>query len=281
MGQEQSVQQTFFNLKVVSAAEGKLLLDEAETIDNYRAFIENSEIEKKARHNHNYFPLADSQYNKDDVQKWLTDFVGELGASHDFSWIVRFLSKYDATVYIVNLQFSADGGMPHTRPLKGDNRGLICFPGGLRGTDWEKTTLIHELIHIVQRLNQPIWNKIYEKNWQMRPYNGKIPNKYELAVRYNPDTIMAGVLYIYKNKWVPIIIYTDITRPDIHQTMLVYYNSHTGVVWDELPDELGNDIIFGDRRIISPMREHPNELLAWLFSNPNKYKDFPFYPNIN
>ena len=70
-----------------------------------------------------------------------------LGEWEHIKWLVNFLGSRGASVFVVNMQFSADGGMPHTRPLRG-NRGLICFPGGLRGADWEIKTVVHELIHV-------------------------------------------------------------------------------------------------------------------------------------
>jgi hypothetical protein len=169
--------------------------------------------------------------------------------------------------------------MPHTRPLNGQ-RGLICFPGGLRLSELEKKTLIHELIHIVQRFNRASWFKLYEKFWQMKPYSGKIPKKYEDVIRYNPDTINAGIFYIYKDKWVPLIMYDDISNPNIHQTKLKYLNTESQVVWNELPNELVEDPIFGERRINTAMREHPDEMAAWIFAEPGKYNDLAFFPNI-
>ena len=69
MGQDQSRQ--VFNLVVVSALEGKHLLDEAESIDGYRLSISQKEMDSKARKDHNYFPLADSQVDREQMQVWL------------------------------------------------------------------------------------------------------------------------------------------------------------------------------------------------------------------
>ena len=117
----------------------------------------------------------------------------------------------------------------------------------------------------------------------MEEYKGSTPIKYERAMRYNPDTI-ASRPFIYKGKWVPICIYTDVTAPDIHHTSVVYFNTHTGVVWFQLPDELANDPIFGDKKIIDAMREHPNELSAWILAEPHRFEDTwasQQFPNLN
>ena len=159
MGQQESM--PIFNLKIATAKEGKKLLDEAESIDNYRGRIAKSEVENKARSSHNYFPLGDSQFNKEETQNWLDSFCMEITQSKEYRGLSTYFIRNKINIYIVNLQFSADGGMPHTRPLSG-NRGLICFPGGLRLSNLEKKTLVHELIHVSQRFNNN-WFKVYEK----------------------------------------------------------------------------------------------------------------------
>lgn len=261
---------------VTTAEQASRLLKEAETCDEYRKKIFNRPIESKARANHNYFPLADSQYNREVLQEWCNNFLEELSKNSDTQWIPKVLINHDVTVYLVNLQFSADAGMPHTRPLQKLNEGIICIPGGLHGSDYEKRTLIHELIHIFQRIKPSVWVELYKKYWKMTPYAGTLPQKYEEVRRINPDTLPSE-LYLYKGKWVIFCVFKDITHPDIRDTVINYYNVHTKRVWSETPDELRADEIFGDYKIIPAMREHPAELSAWICAEPERFQTNSFY----
>lgn len=272
MGSEISSEKRESTLVVTTAEQAYKLLLEAEAKDSYRDRIFTNEIESKARKDHNYFPLSNSQYNRKNLQDWCNTFIQETEKNKHFSWIINTLKKISVKVYIINLQFSADGGMPHTRPLNNLNEALICLPGGLRGAEFEKTTLIHELIHVIQRFNPTLWAHFYSKYWSMSPYKGSLPNKYELARRINPDTIPTE-LYIYRNKWVSFTCFKDVTSPDIRDTVIYYYNTISEAVWTVLPDELENDPIFGDHKVSPPMREHPNELSAFILAEPDRFSE--------
>lgn len=289
MGAEQSSPESQnFSLKIASAAEANRLLAEAEQIDGYRKKIRQNPMDAKARAAHHYFPLADSQVNITEIQIWLNNFIEIDLASQDFfKYFIKlpqFIRK-KLEIYIINLQFSADAAMPHTRPLDG-NRGLICIPGGLRGADWDKKTLLHEMVHIFQRLNPIFWTRSYKLFFHMEPFHGSIPEKYSNAIRYNPDTIpiqslveerIQSMVYTYKKKWVPLCIFTDITNPDIRATRIVYLNAENGNVYNELPSELLNDELLGDLQINAAMREHPNELVAWILAEPKRFSNNIFH----
>jgi hypothetical protein len=272
MGNTTSTEKKRPKLIITTAEQASHLLKESEVIDGYRKSIFSRPLETSARASHNYFPLADSQYNKDMLQEWCNNFIDELLHNPVTNWIYAILASNNITVYIVNLQFSADAGMPHTRPLQNVNQGIICFPGGLRGANFEKRTLIHELVHIIQRNKPSRWRQLYKNYWNMEPYAGTLPQKYELARRINPDTLPFD-LYIYKNKWVVFCVFNNITNPDIRATGIYYYNTNTERVMTDLPEELRTDEIFGDSKINSSMREHPAELSAWILAEPERFAD--------
>jgi hypothetical protein len=301
MGAEQSVPEPQnFSLIIANALFANILLNEAEKEDNYRKKIAESAMDAKARSTHDYFPLADSQVDKQELQVWLNNFVEVDLAKQNFFKFLMTQDEFRYTpikIYIINLQFSADAGMPHTRPLPG-NVGLICIPGGLRGAEWEKRILIREIVHIFQRLFDKFWLRVYKKYLHMEPYLGAIPEKYLKALRHNPNTlpmnfevtntvflfsrsirenVQNSMVYKYKEKWVPLCIFNDITNPDMGSTRIVYLNAENGIVYDELPSELVNDDIFDDSRITSTMREHPNELVAWVLAEPERFSDTSVY----
>lgn len=265
----------YFPMIIASQSQSIHLLNEAESIDGYRSKIFHNPIEKKARQNHNYYPMSDKNYDIDKSQLWCNNFIEKMAKSDAFSWIISYFTKNNIYIYIVILQYSADGGMPHTRPLRG-KRGLICIPGGLDSLINRDTTILHELIHVIQRFRPDFWENIYKTYWNMILYTGTIPVKYNPYIRINPDTLRDKKIqhFLYKKKWIPLTVFQDISSPDIRKTKLYYFNIQSGTVWNTLPDELKSDALFSDLNIQSAALEHPNELSAYLFSDPQKFSNF-------
>lgn len=157
-------------------------------------------------------------------------------------------------VNIIHVMPSADGGMPHTRPNK-----IICFPN-LYITP---TTLLHELWHVHQREFQEEWLHIF-KQMEWRIWTGTLPDKLEKNRRYNPDTI-DHPLWIFKNIWIPVPIFLNITNPDLKNTEVWFYNVngyHTRMIPDEFSDYTNLDNI---------AFEHPREITAYMLAEPAKF----------
>ena len=170
------------------------------------------------------------------------------------------------TVYLVPLMPTADGGMPHTRPLP-NREAIICYADVRMIT--EQKTLIHELWHVHQRLYQTEWQLIFQKlGWT--EWKGTLPVSLEKGRRYNPDTIDSP-LWIYRQTWVPIPIFRDISKPNVGEVDVWFYDikheyhtknvpSDLAAFWPDLPPSA---------------YEHPRELAAYVLSDPAVYPRSP------
>ena len=162
-------------------------------------------------------------------------------------------------VKIIHLMPTADGGMPHTRP--GD---IICYPNFSQV--FSRTTLIHELWHIHQRKYKDIWFKTFKQmGWLM--WDGTLPEQLEKNRRYNPDTIDCP-LWIFGGNWVPVPIFKDITRPNVSEVEIWFYNPdrryHSRTIPTEISEYYPN--------LPSSAYEHPREITAYMLSEPDKYR---------
>jgi len=170
-------------------------------------------------------------------------------------------------VRLIQLMPSSDGGMPHTRP-----NNLICYPDISKF--FSVSTLIHELWHIHQRNYKDMWNKIFE-NLYWKQWPGRLPLILEKNRRYNPDTIDTP-FYIFKDKWVPVPIFEDMTRPKISNVYIWFYNvetkSHTRYIPEEIENYFPNLPLTG--------YEHPREITAYMLSQPTQYTDSPGFKDL-
>jgi hypothetical protein len=163
-------------------------------------------------------------------------------------------------IKIVQLMPSADGGMPHTRPGN-----IICYPD--ISQLFSQTTLIHELWHIHQRNYKDLWFKTFKRlGWTM--WEGKLPENLEKSRRYNPDTIDAP-FWIFNEEWVPIPIFKDISRPNVADVEIWFYNVQKQYHIKRVPDE----ILSYFPGLPPSAYEHPREITAYLLSEPDKYKN--------
>lgn len=78
---------------------------------------------------------------------------------------------------------TADGGLPHTRPPN-----FICIPYNFPTEDLAKTVL-HERVHVSQRLHPEAWERLFGEVWDMKPWHGSIPAEIESRRRLNPDIL--------------------------------------------------------------------------------------------
>jgi hypothetical protein len=171
------------------------------------------------------------------------------------------------SVKIVQLMPSADGGMPHTRPGN-----IICYPDIVQLQS--VSTLIHELWHCHQRTYNDYWLKVFQ-NLGWYKWNGKLPDKLENARRYNPDTLDCPY-WIFDNKWVPIPIFKDITRPNVSQVEIWFYDTEKSYHITYIPTKL--KLLFPNLPISA--YEHPRELTAYLLSDPFKYRNSPGFIHL-
>lgn len=268
------------------AMETHTLLGISENEDHYLSQIKESLTNSLSRYHVLYGPMAPDFLPKDllIIQNWIDMF--EQNNAH---WnYFRELKNLNQPIWILPLSYSADAGMPHTR-----GKNCICVPGGFFDNNVEHfdnnernaITLRHELLHIHQKAYPEYWNEMYKKAWNCEKWSGKLPEKYEAIRRINPDTEWSG-LYTIKNCLVPFCVFADINRPSLQRTFVWYYNINKRTVWKskgifDLPPELVGDKIWTDPRINMAMREHPNEMSAWLLSNPERYTTCEIFKALN
>jgi hypothetical protein len=163
-------------------------------------------------------------------------------------------------VNIVMLMPSAEGGMPHTRPphtLCITNTAHIASPH----------TLIHELWHIHQRQNHESWVAVFNRlGWT--EWRGTLPMALEKNRRYNPDTIDCP-LWIYRNKWVPVPIFHNISNPIINDVDIWFYDANLNYHVTKPPSE----IALPYTGLPPSAFEHPREITAYFLSEHRKYSN--------
>ena len=170
-------------------------------------------------------------------------------------------------IQLVQLMPSADGGMPHTRPGN-----VICYPD--TSTMLQTSTLIHELWHIHQRNFQEMWGSVFLKlGW--KPWQGQLPSHLESHQRYNPDTIDTP-LWIYKDTWIPIPIFKDITNPKVNEADIWFYHATLEYHIKQVPPEITR--FYPD--LPASAYEHPREITAYMLAEPDKYQLAPAFKDL-
>jgi len=170
-------------------------------------------------------------------------------------------------IQIIQLMPSADGGMPHTRP-----DAIICYPDIKRLSSL--STLVHELWHIHQRKFQSLWNDVFLRlGWA--EWKGKLPMHLENNRRYNPDTIDCP-LWMFKNTWIPIPIFNDVSTPKVDEVSIWFYHNTLHHISKQIPEEL--DSVFP--HLPHSAYEHPRELTAYMLSEPDTQQTSPGYKQL-
>lgn len=155
---------------------------------------------------------------------------------------------------VVWLQPESDNGLPHTRPPN-----LICLSTKISPSSID-SILLHERVHVSQRLHPSEWVKIFTK-WSMTQWDGTIPGDVTLRQRLNPDIILVPH-FIWKNTWVPLAIFKSLTMPDIQDVDVVWWNVESRTLHRQAPP--GWEDFFGK---VHNGHEHPYELSAYLVQN--------------
>jgi hypothetical protein len=231
------------------------LLNTSEKIDLYIDEVLNDTSNFISRKNTSYSPNPPnmSDYNK------ATNFL-----QHIHHKIPKRLHMDLDTINIIQLMPTADGGMPHTRP---DN--IICYPD--LSQLYSIITLKHELWHIHQKKYAEYWEQIFNKlGW--KEWTGNLPPLLENNRRYNPDTIDSP-LWIYRDTWVTVPVFNNITQPKVNDVQIWFYNPEKGYHTRQIPDEF----LTYYTNLNGVSLEHPREITAYMLSEHERFKDTPAF----
>jgi hypothetical protein len=214
-------------------SQGLQALNLAEEVDGYRKALSNSKINTTARIGNKYMPARYGLY------------MGVPGANLSEPWPNGQVIWMDPT---------ADSGLPHTRAPN-----FICLPYNI-DLKILPSTLLHERIHISQRLYPNEWNKLLEEVWDMKPWIGTLPSKIEERRRINPDLYNAP-LFIWKNTYVPLGLFKSLKSPVLSEIDIVWWDPNTRTIHNKAPEDW--DYFFGS----NPSGEHPYEIAAYMLSS--------------
>ncbi len=123
-------------------------------------------------------------------------------------------------------------------------------------------TLIHEINHIKQRENPGVYDTLYNK-WGFNSIspqylNQKLPNNIVARIRINPDELPDYRFWVWRNKSIPLAIYSSTDITSISDTMIISVDWNNPKKYTYLSD----DEEFMDYFQIHVNHYHPNEILA-------------------
>jgi hypothetical protein len=229
------------NRPPISGQAGLQALFRAEQVDEYRKRVDESPINRAARLGQNYMPTPFS-----------TDRIVPLADKAE-PWPSGQVIWMDPT---------ADAGLPHTRPPD-----LICISKNFPQADLA-STMLHERVHVSQRLHPKVWLELFEEPWQFKPWVGSIPVDIESRRRINPDLLEAP-LFIWKDTWVPLALFKSTTKPKLNEVDIVWWDAKSRTLLRSPPP--GWVDFFGN----IPAGEHPYEIIAYLVAaNPKQNKAY-------
>lgn len=146
-------------------------------------------------------------------------------------------------------------GMPHTRGTPN----TIWLPIHLPNFE---QTFLHECVHICQRIQPYIWTKIYAEIFDAHP-NTDIPSELNGRLRLNPDTY-GWPHFTYWNRWTPVLTFKRSDAPSLNQVRLLFLKVGGG--WQSTAPQDWMAKIGIDS---ATSCEHPNELTAYLLTEPS------------
>jgi hypothetical protein len=245
MGTTQSMEKKPIKFNILSASASINLLENAEAIDEYIETISKSQWNRKARNNLvEWIPIEAPLYWK------------EFLSTGEFPKWTEGLE-----INIICAPPEAEDGMPHTRP-----NFIICIPFNYSNdVNTFRKMIIHELVHILQRMYYTQFMKFIELEWDYRLMTreefSRLPEHLLIRRRINPDTFSCPFL-IWKERWVPLIIFNEhIEGPRLKSTYLLWWNIQTNTgfinepyIWKEYFGRVSQS-------------EHPFEIMAWYLSD--------------
>ena len=178
---------------------------------------------------------------------------------------LRLRTELTGPVWLVALDRSAEGGMPHTRPDQ-----IICYPDVYR--TFSVSTLLHELWHVHQRLYTGWWTEVFRRmGWERWVSEDDLPLTLESHRRFNPDTLDAP-LWCFQQTWLPIPVFRDVVSPKVDEVDVWFYHISLKYHVKSIPRELKAEY---HPSLPLSAYEHPRELTAYLLSEPERYRDCP------
>jgi hypothetical protein len=223
----------------LSGSDGLKALYKAEAIDGYRQQIELSSANRMARTTLKYVP-----------------------AVHTVKKSIPSASAPWPSGQVIWMDSNCDNNLPHTRPPN-----LICLSKDIDPSSIE-SIMLHERVHVSQRLYPSEWAKIFRDYWSMTQWNGVIPSDILLRQRLNPDIILSPK-FIWKNEWVPLAIFNSLTMPELGKVDIVWWRATSRTLHREPPP--GWVDFFGS---VHSGHEHPFELSAYLIQNDSDVKAY-------
>ena len=148
-------------------------------------------------------------------------------------------------------------GLPHTREVA-----TIYLPYDIVYEATFNKTMLHEAIHVHQRIHRDAWNAIFARAWDMRPWHGDLPAGLESRRRYNPDTHLEP-LFIWRGHYVPVMVFRRADAPRLREAHCVWYNVETEG-WEQVAPPGWREFFGTDTPSLC---EHPNEMAAYILSD--------------
>jgi hypothetical protein len=217
----------------------RLLLEEAERLDGYRAACAACPLNAAARSSNSYTPFFTDPTRAEELLA-LADTV-PLCRSAD----------------IVLLHPSAEAGYPHTRPLN-----LICLPISVleSSTSALRTTLLHEAIHLHQRDQSQAWIAATQREgWIPIPHQ-QIPSLLRSRCRLNPDTLAPHRFWAWEGVHVPLPLFIPKQPLGLGDVTIKWLDLRNGGLY---PPPSSFEARYGH----PSQPEHPWEILAVQFSD--------------
>ena len=160
-------------------------------------------------------------------------------------------------IAIVNSK--ADNGFPHTRPPN-----IVCIPDSMcsesKASSKFVETLIHEAIHVHQRLNKNMWADGLKRAKWIPVSPERIPDTYKERLRLNPDTILEQ-FWSWSDYHVPLPMFRSVHTPSLDQINVEWMDLRTGALFHVPP----KGFLEAFPQQIHQM-EHPYEIYAEIFA---------------
>ena len=217
------------------------ILEQAEAADSYRKRCSQSFLNDKARVLQGYELSSISSY----AQMHLKNAINNIPLYN--------------MCQIAILNARADNGFPHTRP-----NNVVCLPDSMCLDETASPkfieTLIHEAIHVHQRLNKDLWLQSLKRvGWA--PINSDdIPDTFKERIRLNPDTILEP-FWTWSTYHVPLCLFKNYDKPLLSNTIVEWLDLRTNSLFHDPPKGF-KEVYPQD---IHQM-EHPYEIYAEIFA---------------
>jgi hypothetical protein len=217
------------------------ILEIAEAADSYRMKCSQSFLNQKARELQDYELSSISKYAQMYLEK-----------------AINTIPLYDVC-QIAILNDNADNGFPHTRP-----NNIVCLPASIcidePATPKFIETLIHEAIHVHQRLNKELWLKSL-KRVKWTPVNSDlIPDEFKQRMRLNPDTILEP-FWAWSEYHVPLCLFRKTGEVSLSNTIVEWLDLRTDSLFHDPPKGF-NEVYKHHRH----QMEHTYEIYAEIFA---------------